>query len=432
MGISIKPVIRKHAFRNDNTTSIYIVVTINSDAQYKATEVVINCKNWDDKRLQVKSCEPLCINKNLALNAIIQRMEIKKYELIQAGKVVTHELLFSVVDNADFTNFKEYATEAIKRRPIKPQGKRALTTFIELFESYKKGLSLQDITPGVIDGFRAFLKQKEYQHNYQIQVLSKIRLIVLDAVKNKVLKENPFEFVTVGSYKPRKEYLTHTELMTLIEKMPELSKPLQAVLKRFCFCCCTSFRFSDAAQLDYSMLRQHKRGYYFSITQKKTDENQLVPLSDLAITFIEVNKTNGSVFENHTQQYTNRALKAIFERLEIKRDITTHVARHTFITVTQELGGNTNVAGKIAGHKSEATKAGYSHYNLEMLFDAVEKWNQKKAQLTSSPSLQCHQGLLSVHGTLSMNNRLILKNINMRKNAIPIANNFQYLITISR
>lgn len=378
MGISIKPLIRKQAFRKDGTTAIYICITINSEPQYKATEIIIGKNNFRDRRPHIKESEPMAINKNMALNAMLQRIDEKKYELITAGKAITFDALFTAADTGNFVNFLEYATEAIKRRPVKARTKISLTVMVNLFESFSPGLSLQDITPAVIDGFKSYLKTKNYSHNYQVQVLSKIRSIIIDAVKNKKLKENPFEFVTVGSYKPRQEYLTFAELMNIIQRMPLLTRFQQAVLKRFCFCCCTSFRFSDAAQLNYSMLRKHQRGYYFAITQQKTTELQIVPLSSLALQFIDVNKTTGAVFENHTQQYTNRALKAIFKEIGINRSITTHVARHTFITVTQELGGSREAAGKIAGHKSESTTAGYSHYSLDVMFDAIEKWNQAK------------------------------------------------------
>jgi len=76
------------------------------------------------------------------------------------GTSIIEETIKEVKPAGNFTNFKEYATEFVKRRPIKEQGKRALKVFIDLFENYKRGLSLQDISPAVIDGFKVYLSKK--------------------------------------------------------------------------------------------------------------------------------------------------------------------------------------------------------------------------------------------------------------------------------
>lgn len=203
----------------------------------------------------------------------------------------------------------------------------------------------------------------------------RLKSIINVALRDGVLQHNPYDGVSIAAYKSRKDFLSYGELQLLLKELPTLAPEPYEAIRRFCFCCCTGLRFGDADKLDYSMLRQTDKGYYFVFEQNKTSDTVLVPLNSIALTLIDTTQKTGLVFKTLTNQHLNRYTKKICAKLGIARNITTHVARHTFVTVSQELGMDRNMAGAIAGHKNPKTTAGYSHYNLNSLFDAIAKWN---------------------------------------------------------
>jgi site-specific recombinase XerD len=68
-----------------------------------------------------------------------------------------------------------------------------------------------------------------------------------------------------------------------------------------------------------------------------------------------------TVFPCPSNQYTNRALKAVAEKAGINKNLTFHVARHTFATtVTLEKGISIESVSHMLGHSSIRTTQVYS------------------------------------------------------------------------
>ena len=67
------------------------------------------------------------------------------------------------------------------------------------------------------------------------------------------------------------------------------------------------------------------------------------------------------IFKCISNQKTNEYLKIISMVLNIKKNITCHVGRHTYATLFLSLGGKVEFLSKILGHNDLATTMIYVH-----------------------------------------------------------------------
>lgn len=78
-----------------------------------------------------------------------------------------------------------------------------------------------------------------------------------------------------------------------------------------------------------------------------------VPLIDEHFRLIHNKK--GKLFNTVTEQVTNRTLKEIAEVCEIRKNLSTHVARHTFATESLRKAIGVEVVKELMGHEKIET-----------------------------------------------------------------------------
>lgn len=78
------------------------------------------------------------------------------------------------------------------------------------------------------------------------------------------------------------------------------------------------------------------------------------------------------MFETVSDQVTNRTLKEIAANAGIRKNLTTHVARHTFATQFLRKGGHVEVLQKLMGHEKIATTLEYTHVDDDRLREEMK------------------------------------------------------------
>ena len=135
-----------------------------------------------------------------------------------------------------------------------------------------------------------------------------------------------------------RDYLTEVELSAFMEVfiLEENIGELRC-WELFVFCCLTGIRFSDLVNLKWTNIRP-----------------MTIPLINKAWKIIEQQEKAESVyiFRRISNQKLNEHLHSIEKRAKIQKNITVHVARHTFTTLALERVIPLEVVSKILGHKS--------------------------------------------------------------------------------
>jgi integrase len=181
------------------------------------------------------------------------------------------------------------------------------------------------------------------------------------------LDKNPFI-----KYKPKvkivaRDYLTEEELETMAAKSYS-SLRIEQVKDIFIFCCYTGLAYIDVKQLKRSEIIKGLDGQqWVYTTRQKTNTASRIPLLAQAMQIIQQ-------YEHHPEcadldkiltvlsnQKMNSYLKEIANVCGIIKELTFHIARHTFTTsVTLANGVFIESVSKMLGHKNIRTMQNYA------------------------------------------------------------------------
>lgn len=241
-------------------------------------------------------------------------------------------------------------------------------------------LNFSEITLNHLERFQKYMLQEaDSKYNKKIKpntvkmYMSKITFMLNQAVKEKIIASNPAkDILHIKGEEVIKEWLTIEEIETL--KNTPSDHPL---LKRaFLFQCFTGLRFIDTENLKYGDIRKNGKGYYISIKQEKTDKYVRIPLSENAISQIDIaeDKEFDQVFGGLSYSGLNnvRLAKWMLEA-GIRKKILWHSARHTFGNQLHELGADIATISDLMGDTLNTVVRNYVRISDTTKFNAVRK-----------------------------------------------------------
>lgn len=217
----------------------------------------------------------------------------------------------------------------------------------------------------------------EFEH----YLLTKDKLVPNTAHKNlvhlkKVMKvavllewvtASPFTPFQCSYRNPERVFLTQEEIDRIKNKEFTIER-LEKVRDVFLFQCYTGFAYSDIFEFDQNSVSIGIDGeYWISTYRKKTGNRESVPLLPIAMEIIEKYRDHRDCVEKNTllpvntNERYNSYLKEIADLCGIKKNITTHVARHTFATtITLSNGVPIETVSRMLGHSKLATTQIYA------------------------------------------------------------------------
>lgn len=158
------------------------------------------------------------------------------------------------------------------------------------------------------------------------------------AFANNWVKKDPFYHWKANLKKVERHVLTEAELRSIIEKELPL-KRIEQVRDIFVFCCFTGLAYVDVRRLSKNHIVFRMDGNrWIKINRLKTNSPSIIPLLPAAQKILSkyVNNTqksmNGLLLPVISNQKTNVFLKEIATLCNIEKNLTFHLARHTFAT----------------------------------------------------------------------------------------------------
>ena len=232
----------------------------------------------------------------------------------------------------------------------------------------KPDLHLDLLDYGFITGFEKYLKiEEDIDHNTTMSYIKRLKRIVNIAVNNQWISANPFAGFKCTTRKVVREELTDDELQRLAKKEFKV-KRLEEVRDCFLFSCYTGYAFVDAFKLSNENIVTGKDGeLWINTSRTKTEITANVPLLPQAIAIINKYKEHEGCIVNNkllpikSNQKMNAYLKEIADLCDITKNLTTHIARHTFATtVTLENDVPIESVSKMLGHTKITTTQIYA------------------------------------------------------------------------
>lgn len=214
---------------------------------------------------------------------------------------------------------------------------------------------------------------------YEAQAIF-IRLLN-EAKRNELIFENPFNNIApsdrIKTTQATKEYLTIEEVNRLIDTPTRWHKTKRA----FLFACFTGLRISDVMALKWGNIKQEGDSLLLRFKMTKTKQEIIIPVSEEAKRFLP------DVPHPAPQAtiYPHLAKGSINERLKIwgkdagitDKNITFHVARHTFATMLITLGADLYTVSKLLGHSNITVTQVYAKLVDKKKTDAVTLFSGK-------------------------------------------------------
>jgi site-specific recombinase XerD len=231
----------------------------------------------------------------------------------------------------------------------------------------KQDLSLEELDFAFISNFERFLKiNAGIEHNTVMGYIKRVKRIMTIAVNNKWIYANPFMAYKCTTRKTVRQELSEGELYRLASKKFKV-KRLEEVRDCFLFSCYTGYAFVDAQKLTPQHIVSRNGERWIETSRTKTEISANVPLLSQAAAIIEKYKDHdactvtGKLLPMKSNQKMNAYLKEIADLCGIDKNLTTHMARHTFAT-TVTLGNDVPIetVSKMLGHTKITTTQIYA------------------------------------------------------------------------
>lgn len=373
----------KNEKNKDGLYPIYLRAFLKGRKIETATTVAIPLRDWSLRNQRVK-----ILNKNYEkYNMILDAIDKKSVKLLVNNflneeypltLVQFKERLIASNHTSNEKSFTDYILEYLDENKLKFKAETwfGYKSQISKILKFKKRICFSDITEKFINEYRQYmLYTLGNNENTAGKSLRVLRTFVNISIRFGYIKSNPFQYISIKKVDGKRDFLSIEELNKLTDYYLENNrlKPIDKdILGYFLFACYTGLRYSDLKTFskdslvnDSIHLRMHKTGYLVNI-----------PLSTKAKMFIPDTPSNSNrVFRIYCNKVTNKVLKKTGVQLGLNKNLTCHVARHTFATVSISLGIPIEVVSKLLGHTSIRTTQVYAKIVDTVKIKEMQKWN---------------------------------------------------------
>jgi integrase len=262
--------------------------------------------------------------------------------------------------------------------------KNKVVRFLEL-NLKEKDISLKSIKYSFATEFEHYLMiNDKLSTNTLMKYIKMLKTVLNLAVSNEWIPYNPLMNFKCTYNPPDREVLTQEELLIIYQKeMPNIR--LEEVRDVFIFACYTGYAFADLEKFDADAVSVGIDGEYWLKTNRvKTDAAENVMLLDIPLQIIQKYKSHFACVEKNkllpvfSNQRYNSYLKELATICNIKKHLTSHIARHTFATtVTLANGISLESVSSMLGHKSIRTTQIYAKVVQSKLSNEMKQLKQK-------------------------------------------------------
>ncbi len=335
-------------------------------------------KQWSSTRTSVlkSNIDYVAINQNLNL---INRKAFECFESLKySGSEFTMDELVNKIKGKEekpllLIDYLEFEKEKLLKRKktdistaTYDKYRRSASHVQEfiLSEFQSKNYPLYKIDRSFLENYFQYLRSiKSISHNTSVKYLTFFKTIMMPALKDGLVKDDPFRQLKFRVKTIQKGFLTKEEIQKI--SALNLSADQNRIRDLFLFSCFTGLSYSDLKQLArYHIIKEGENNYYIIKPRQKTGEESIIPLLPVAISILQkysmTTDPRDFIWKVSANQKMNQRLKAIGISAGIDKSLHMHLARHTFATtVTLANGIPIETVSKMLGH---ATLKQTQHY----------------------------------------------------------------------
>lgn len=338
---------------------------------------------WSSTRHKAKGTDQYSRILNSYINKVNGKIMQHYTEMLTEGEPITAAAIrnrYLCLDEKRYTLMKVFKYHNDEMKVGADKGglssgsmKNYYSTYKYLEEFLRKRYGRPDITLAelnyrFISEFDKFCRlEKGTGQNGTMKHIQRIKKVINLAIKHDWLVSDPFKLFKCN-FKPSKPvFLSEAELARL-EEVELPNDKLSMVRDYFVFSCYTGLAHADVSKLTADHIVEGADGQLWAHKDReKTDTSSRVPLLPKAKEIIHKYalhpkvKHDGKLLPVISNQKTNKYLKEIAQLADIRKNMTYHVARHTFATtVTLNNDVPIETVSKMLGHRSMRTTQIYA------------------------------------------------------------------------
>lgn len=380
--------------------NLYCRITVDGSAKEFSTKRVWYKNRWEQRMSRAIGNNEDARSLNNFIDVITSKVYEAKRSLVDLGEDITSEKIYNIIFGN--TEDRKMILEIFKQHNQKMKslvGIDYAEGTIERYETsyrhtqefikwkyHKEDLELRKLNYEFICEYDYWLKTvRKCAQNTSSKYLANFKKIVLHCVKSGWLPKDPFYGFKLVKKEVERQTLTQDELETLMTKNLHNDR-LNHVRDIFVFACYTGLAYIDCRQLRKDEIVTGIDGeQWISTRRQKTNAASKVPLLSPAFDIIQKYEgiTSDFALPLLSNQKMNAYLKEIADLCGINKDLTFHIARHTFATtVTLANGVPIETVSKMLGHKSLRQTQHYAKIVDRKISEDMQQLRNKLNQST--------------------------------------------------
>ena len=395
--------LRSNYVNKEGKTSVMLRIYLNNERlSLGSTGIAITASQWDKDKERIKGRTTDALSTNLQLDniagglqAIFRKIEMSddlSLERIKSeflGKKDEIDTLMQLFEKHN-TDISKQVGISVSKATLQKYNvcKRHFSDFLD--KQYKRNdLKLTELTYLIIREFDLYLRTVVGQNsNTATKTMKTFKTISLLGQKMGVLLHDPFMNHRFHLEPVNRGFLTDEEILLIANK--EIGIPrLELVRDIFIFSCFTGLAYIDVSNLTSDHIVTLGDKQWIMTQRQKTSVETNILLLDIPKAIIDkycdnpaYPKRENKLFPILSNQKMNAYLKEIADLCGIKKNLTFHLARHTFATMSLSKGVPMESVSKMLGHTNIKTTQIYARitnkkieHDMEELAGKLGKFN---------------------------------------------------------
>lgn len=383
--------LRSNHVNKDGTSAIIVRVSIDGERQDWSTKLACEPERWDGKAGKATGRSSKSFEINNRLQDIQTILTNHFYDIQRRHGFVTAEMVrnaYMGITQREESLLKLYEQHLEDTKKLvglskaDPTYRKYERMYRRVVEFMKKkynitDIPLREIKYQFIVDLEFFLRTEYgYSQNTTYKYMKFFKQVINKAIRAGLITVDPFNGYKISVQRVDRGFLSEDDLKKMMEK-EFASKRLEQVRDIFVFACFTGLAYIDLANLRVDNIQKMFDGRLWIVTHRqKTNTKVTVPLLPPAIKILkkyEGKYLDGQLLPIITNQKLNCYLKEIADICGIEKNLTFHLARHTFAT-TMSLGKGVPIesVSKMLGHTNIQTTQIYARITNEKISHDME------------------------------------------------------------
>jgi len=380
---------RKGHSKNNGVGKIEIRAYQDRKYKYFSSGISLAPKHWNKKLNAIHKHQDEHHLNRLIQNIVSDLRKQINLHIDRKGFCSLQDLAIS----KDDSSFLSFMIKRVNAGLIKESTRRSKTTTINHFKKFLNGrnVGFNDISLNLVESFDDYLRSNGNTQPTIHKHHKNMKSFINDAKRLGMMhaKDTPYAYFKVSrGQSAERDFLNSREIAALESLMLEPSdRSRNRIRKLFLLSVYTGLRFSDIHILDRSNFKEVDQGLELNFISQKTGKHLSLPLYNLwpyqdgketkpeklsRDLFLDGDPIDLLALHQLSNQYTNRMLKDVAYMAKIDKNLSFHIARHTFGTHMATKVDNVRLLQHLMDHSNINTTMVYIHLSKKLINKELE------------------------------------------------------------